>query len=108
MIFADGARIDVAGLFAAAASLSKQDFLNDVDRFTSVRGSVVNHGEISANFVALVGQHVANYGTILAQEGMIAMVAGDDVLLGRFDDPLMIKIPGGAANLLDPGPEAGC
>ena len=107
VIFADGARIDVAGLYAAAASLSKQDFLNDVDRFTSVRGSVLNHGQINANFVALVGQHVANYGTILAQQGMIAMVAGDDVLLGRFDDPLMIKIPGGAANLLDPDQKQG-
>ena len=107
VLFTETARIDVARLVAAAASISNQDFLSNIDRFTDVHGSVVNHGQINADFVGLVGRHVANYGTILAPEGMIAMVAGEDVLLGRFDDPLMIKITGGAANLDDAGDAPG-
>lgn len=107
VIFTETARIDVARLVAAAASITNEDFLNNVDHFTDVRGSVVNHGQIAADFVGLIGQHVANYGTILVPEGTIAMVAGDDVLLGQFDDPLMVKITGAAVNLIEPGLDPG-
>ena len=106
VIFTNGALIDVGAIYAAAADISNADFLNNIDRFTSASGPVINHGTISADFVALVGQHVANYGTIVADEGTVTMIAGDDVLIGRFDNHLMVKLSGAAAhaaNTPDPG-----
>ncbi len=97
--FANGALVDVGGIYAAAASISNTDFLSNVDHFTDVSGSVVNHGTIQGGFAHLIGKHVANYGTIVADNrGLITMVSGDDVLLGQVRDHWLVRLKGAAAD----------
>ncbi len=97
--FANGALVDVGGIYAAAASISNTDFLSNVDHFTDVSGSVVNHGTIQGRFAHLIGKHVANYGTIVADNrGLITMVSGDDVLLGQVRDHWLVRLKGAAAD----------
>ncbi len=97
--FANGALVDVGGIYAAAAQISNSDFLSNIDRFTSASGSVMNYGVIDSGFTHLIGKHVSNHGTILADQGVMTMVAGEDVLLTKFDDHVMVKITGAAADV---------
>jgi len=100
--FGSGAMVDVAGLYAGAAQLSDRDFMQGVDRFTDASGPVLNFGRINAELVALVGDRVANYGTIHAPNGFVAMAAGRDVLIGERDGQLMVRVEG--ANEADADP----
>src|SRR5207244_7012773 len=58
--------VDVAGLYAAAGQISKEDYLNGLNRFTSLSGEVNNAGSIRGEMVALVGRSVVNSGTIVS------------------------------------------
>jgi filamentous hemagglutinin family protein len=64
--FGKGAKVDVARLVAAGASLSNGDFLRGRDHFTDVKGAVENRGSIEARVVQLIGQRVANRGLVAA------------------------------------------
>jgi filamentous hemagglutinin family protein len=89
--------IDVGGLVAAAGNLSDADFLDGVDRFTDVSGEVaVAQGALvhARDSVVLVGRAIANHGTILADDGLIAFVVGEDVLLTRPDGRLVVRVEG--------------
>ena len=88
----NGAFINVGRLVAAAGTITNADFLNNIDQFTNLNGKVINAGSIEADLVHLVGKEVINSGVILANEGLISMVAGDDVLLGERDGHLFVKI----------------
>lgn len=95
--FANGALVDVGGIYAAAGRISNADFLANINRFTNA-GAVENHGHIRAASagVHLLGQRAANFGTIVAPNGLVTMTAGDDVLLGRTGGQIMARIaPGG-------------
>lgn len=94
--FTNGSLVDVGGIYAAAGQITNADFLNNVDHFTSVAGSVVNHGTIQAGTVNLIGQQVANYGSIVVDRGVVTMVSGEDVLLGKLNDHYLVKISGAA------------
>ena len=94
--FGKNAIVDVAGIYAAGASMSNSDFLRGIDRFTHATGDVVNRGAIQADTVALIGRTVANYGSIVAERGTVMMVAGDDVYFGKRDGHLLVKVEGGA------------
>ena len=85
VFFGSEAIINTAGLFAAAADISNDDFLNQINLFTNVRGSVINQGTIESKAVYLIGRQVANFGTILSPNGVVVMAAR---LLGvlRFVD----------------------
>ena len=96
--FGPSAIVDVGQIVAAAGNLSNADFLNGVNHFTDLSGEVVNWGTISAGAASLVGQRVANYGSIVAPGGLIAMVAGDDVLLTQHGSQMMVKIAGGGGD----------
>lgn len=96
--FGQGSLVNVVGIYAGAAQLTNTDFLAGIDHFTDVSGGVVNRGTLNGSLIALIGQHVANYGTINAPNGMVTMVAGDDVLIGQADRHFMVRITGmGAA-----------
>ena len=95
--FGSGAFINVGGLVAAAGTITNADFINNIDHFTDINGKVVNSGSIEANLVNLVGREVINNGVILAEEGVISLVAGDDVLLGERDGHIFVKIENAAA-----------
>ncbi len=92
VIFGPGAVINVNQIFAAGAYISNQDFLAGNNHFTGVAGMVSNSGQIRANGVYLVGSQVLNQGTIVAPGGLVAMVAGSDVLLGEEDSHIVAKV----------------
>lgn len=83
VLFGNGAKIDAAGITAAAAHLSDRDFLSGVDHFTNVSGPVTNAGSINVSRSAvLIGNYVANSGTIAAKDAVV-MAVGEDVLVSE-------------------------
>ena len=88
----NGAVIKVGGFFAAAGAMSNNDFLAGRDRFTNLTGQVTNEGLIQAQAVALVGQYVANRGTIDVGNGYLAMGAGDSVVIQKGTGPVMVTV----------------
>jgi filamentous hemagglutinin family protein len=104
VFFGGEAIIDVARLVAGAGQISNEDFLNRIDHLTDVGGAVEvasgTGGRIEAASVLLIGQTVANHGTIIAPDGMIALVAGGDVLLTEIDGRMRVRVEAVPA---DPG-----
>lgn len=92
VIFGPTATINVGGIYAAAGTITNRDFERGINRFSDVSGEVVNHGTINAGVAALVGKHVANTGTINAADGVIAMVAGNDVVLSERGGLFSVKV----------------
>ena len=88
----NGAVINVGGFYAAAGAMSNADFQAGRDRFTNLSGEVVNEGMVHAKSVALVGQYVANRGTIDVDDGVVAMAAGDTVYLQNGAGPIMVTV----------------
>lgn len=91
--FGQNAVVDVNGLHAAAGRMSDADFVRGVDRYTHMRGSVINEGQIRANAVALVGQQVGNFGSIVAPQGTVVLAAGQDVIVGERGGNVVVRIP---------------
>ena len=84
VFFQNGSMVNVGGIIAAAGNISDADFMAGRNRFTELTGEVSNAGTIRATGdVSLVGAHVSNSGIIESGEGMVSMVAGDDVLVGE-------------------------
>ncbi|HRE06963.1 MAG TPA: filamentous hemagglutinin N-terminal domain-containing protein, partial [Opitutaceae bacterium] len=79
--FGSTAVVDVGGLYAVGGSISKEDFLAGLDRFTGLSGDVRNDGALRGESVALVGRAVSNTGSIVSPDGFVGLVAGDQVLL---------------------------
>ncbi len=97
--FGRNAVINVGGIYAAAGSITNEDFLSNVNRFTDLSGEVINRGQINAVSGAhLVGRRVANFGQIVAPDGMITMTAGKDVLIGERGGKVFARIKGEPAN----------
>lgn len=94
--FGNGAVIDVGGLYAAAGNITNRDFINNVNRFTGLTGSVVNEGSINTDggVAALIGREVANRGVITADKGVVAMVAGEDVVLSERGSTISVRVEG--------------
>jgi|GEM_PF-3877981 len=92
VMFGQGAVINVGQIFAAAGNLSNSDFLQGINHFTDVTGSVLNAGNIHASAVNFVGQMVANSGEIIAPQGTVVMAAGNDVLIGKMDGNMFVKV----------------
>ena len=94
VVFGQGAVVNVGSLYAAAGNISNQDFLSGNMRFTNLMGNVLNAGSIRANEAYLLGQHVSNRGVISATNGVIAMVAGNDVLIREHGSRITIRVDG--------------
>ncbi|MDA8376426.1 MAG: filamentous hemagglutinin N-terminal domain-containing protein, partial [Planctomycetia bacterium] len=92
VMFGQGAVINVGQIFAAAGNMSNTDFLHGVNQFTDVTGSVLNAGNIHASAVNFVGQMVANSGEILAPKGTVVLAAGNNVLIGKMDGNMFVKV----------------
>jgi filamentous hemagglutinin family protein len=99
-VFFGGNAVVDAQLIAAGGQMSNRDFLRGADVFT-LTGSVVNEGRIFGEQVALLGRHVANHGRIVAPDGVIALVAGERVVLTQLDGGLSVVVDGPGA--LDEG-----
>ena len=80
ILFGKGAQVNVAGLVASTLNVSDLAMTGATRSFSGdSTASVVNAGTINASsggYVALVGNHVSNQGTIMAQMGSVALAAG--------------------------------
>lgn len=100
IFFGNGAYVNVGGLVAAAGHIADGDFLNNVHRFTGVSGDVMNSGSLTADSISLIGQHVANPGELTARNGLVTLLAGDEVLVGESGGNVFVNLgkattPGG-------------
>ncbi|MBX3366323.1 MAG: filamentous hemagglutinin N-terminal domain-containing protein [Phycisphaeraceae bacterium] len=94
VVFGQGSMVNVGGLHAAAASMTNNDFLRGVDRFTDAQGAVINRGTIVSPEVTLFGRAVENSGSVISPNGVVAFVAGEDLYLGERGGHLYVKIEG--------------
>ncbi|NNL67328.1 MAG: filamentous hemagglutinin N-terminal domain-containing protein, partial [Myxococcales bacterium] len=92
VFFGDTAMVNVNGLVAAAGNITDENFMAGIDSFTNLTGPVENFGTIHANMVALLGNTVANHGAILAPDGLITMVAGDNVILTKMGEGIRVRV----------------
>ncbi len=97
IVFGNGARVNVSGLYAAAGSLSNSDFLAGRNNFTNLRGDVVNQATITADFAGLIGRRVFNSGTIVAPQGTVVMASGTDVLVGERRGNIFVRLSAGTS-----------
>ena len=88
--FGSTAVIDVGRLYAVGGSLSKEDFLAGLNRFTGLTGDVTNAGSIRGEMVALIGRSVVNTGSIVSPGGFIGLASGDRVLLGQDGSSIFV------------------
>ena len=95
VLFAPGASVNVGGLVASSLNIKDSDFLVGKYSFfkDGTAGAVVNQGNISGGFVALLGNSVENAGTIVTTKGTTGLAAGDEITLGFDPNGLMaIKV----------------
>jgi filamentous hemagglutinin family protein len=104
VFFTKGAVVNVGALYAAAGSLSNQNFLTGVNHFTDLHGAVVNEGSLSAQAVHLIGERVANYGSIVSPGGVVTLLAGNDVYMAEDGRGVYVKIEGAKSNAGGAGP----
>jgi filamentous hemagglutinin family protein len=89
--FGSTAVVDVGGLYAVGGSISKEDFLAGLDRFTALSGEVRNDGALRGESVALVGRAVSNTGSIVSPDGFVGLVAGGQVLLQSEGSRILVE-----------------
>ncbi|SMD15031.1 filamentous hemagglutinin N-terminal domain-containing protein [Sporomusa malonica] len=94
ILFAPGSQVNVGSLVASTQNLSDSDFLKGNYTFTGTDGSgtVLNQGTIQAadgGYVALLGNQVTNEGVILANQGSVALAAGNATTLDFTGDGLI-------------------
>jgi filamentous hemagglutinin family protein len=93
-VFGNNALINVGKFTAAAANMSDGDFLRGVDRFTDIKGGVVNQGTIQAvSGVTMVGRFISNSGVING-ESAVMIASGSDVLIGEAGGHTYVRIDG--------------
>ena len=105
ILFGPGASVNVGGLVASTLKLDDADFMAGRYSFTGEGvGTVVNQGLLRAadgGYVALLGAHVNNLGTVVASRGSVAMAAGQAMTLELLGDQLLsVRVDQGVANAL--------
>ncbi|WP_409026784.1 YDG domain-containing protein [Janthinobacterium sp. SUN098] len=104
ILFGQGASVNTAGLVASTLDISNADFMARKYQFSgNGTGKVLNQGSISApgGYVALLGAHVSNEGTIQARLGSVALAAGKAITLDVAGDGLLnVAVNAGAVGAL--------
>ncbi|MGK5011526.1 YDG domain-containing protein [Janthinobacterium sp. MDB2-8] len=104
VLFGQGASVNTAGLVASTLDISNSDFMSGKYQFSgNGSGKVLNQGSISApgGYVALLGAHVSNEGTIQARLGSVALAAGQAITLDVAGDGLLnVAVDRGAVGAL--------
>ena len=102
MLFAPGAQVDAAAIFASTMNIQNADFM--AGRYAFVGGpndgKVINRGELRAQeegAVALLGKDVANEGVIVARKGAAVLAAGEAVSFDFTGDGKVAVVPSKAA-----------
>jgi len=88
IVFGRGAQVNVGGLVASTLDAVQLNG-NTVSFSGKGQGSVVNQGQIEGRYVALLGNTVANDGTIHTPGGVTALGAGSAVTLSFAGSDLM-------------------
>ncbi len=91
ILFGPDSIVNVASLYAAAAHLSDQDFIQGIDRFNDIKGPIEVYGTISAQEIALIGQSIFQKGNLLAEEGGVLIVTAEHVYMGKEEGHLFVK-----------------
>ena len=94
VFFSQGSIVNVGGIYAAAGSITDEDYINNVDQFSNLSGMVQNDGTIRADLVHLIGKNVANHGQIVAPRGIVTMLAGNTVLIRQHGERITVRIDG--------------
>ncbi|GAG20256.1 unnamed protein product, partial [marine sediment metagenome] len=92
IVFGPTAYIRASQFVGSSLDIRNTDFMNGKYAFTGGNGAVVNHGDITAESVALIGKKVLNAGTITSLEGYVVMAAGDRVLLGQPGESIFVEL----------------
>ena len=100
VLFSGTARLDVNRLYAAAGNIQDNDFIRGINRFTDLKGNVINEGLITSDFVALLGKTVGNSGQIIAPQGTVVMASGEDILVGERNGNMFVRIEGKAGEAI--------
>ena len=103
VMFGKGASVNVGGLVASTLDIANADFMAGNYQFAGHGGTVLNQGAISApgGYVALLGAHVSNEGTIAARLGSVVLAAGKGITLDVAGDGLLnVTVNQGAVNAL--------
>ncbi len=84
MLFAPGATVNVGGLVASSLNINNSDFLAGKYTFfqNGKTASVVNQGQLSGDFIALLGNNLTNTGSIITTKGSTGLAAGSGITLG--------------------------
>jgi filamentous hemagglutinin family protein len=93
VLFGQGAQVNVGGLVASTLELASRSADGKTVSFSGPgNGSVVNQGTLNAadgGYIALLGSHVSNQGTINARLGTVALGAGNAATLNFNGDSLV-------------------
>ena len=82
--FGSGATVNTAGMYAVAGSLSDASIAAGKNQFTQLAGTVANQGDIhSSGNVVLSGANVVQTGNIVSDRGAVALVSGQNVMVGE-------------------------
>jgi filamentous hemagglutinin family protein len=103
ILFGQGARIDVNGLFASTLAISNQDFLAGKFNFSAgaIAGSIQNQGTIttpSGGKVYLIAPDIENSGIINTPQGEVLLAAGHSVQLVDSLNPDIAVVVSAPAN----------
>lgn len=102
IVFGQNAVVNVGALYAAAGNFTT---FNDFNTTTALTGDVINLGSLTAgqaggdHTLALLGQRVANLGSVSAPDGTIVMAAGDSVILTTPGDFTSVRVDVSQANV---------
>jgi filamentous hemagglutinin family protein len=92
LVFGPTAYIQASQFVGSSLDIKNADFMNDQYAFAGGNGAVVNHGDIVAENVALIGNKVLNAGTITSPGGYVVLAAGDRVLLGQPGESVFVEV----------------
>ncbi|WP_182336257.1 MBG domain-containing protein [Stenotrophomonas acidaminiphila] len=86
ILFGASAQVNVGGLVASTLGISDADFVAGNYRFKGdgSNAAVINHGSLNTSAggtIALLGGRVSNHGVIVANQGSVALAAGDAMTL---------------------------
>ncbi|MPS35171.1 MAG: filamentous hemagglutinin N-terminal domain-containing protein [Stenotrophomonas sp.] len=86
VLFGASAQVNVGGLVASTLGISDADFAAGNYRFKGDgrNAAVINHGSLNTRAggaIALLGGRVSNHGVIVANQGSVALAAGDAMTL---------------------------
>jgi len=107
ILFGRNSMVDVGGMYAAAGQITDQSFLRNVNQFVAANGSVTNYGLLRGGTLCLIGRQVGNYGSILADRGLVAMASGKDILVGKRDGHLFVQVEVSPADAAAPASGVG-